>query len=173
MSSSAPNNSSDIMIPLDRIYVINEQEFVIDWGEQRVESLTDGRYFPAPAIESRQEISQYELDQLERAGYINGYDDHFVFLDVHAVTYGHRQQRQYYLHTRCTKDHRADIEAFLQAAQLDHELAVRVQSNFVIIRSKNGLGFPTVDAAAAAQVQIIERVPLLAQTVIAFIEVLA
>ena len=75
MSSSASHDSSDIMIPLDRIYVINEQDFVIDWGEQRVESLTDGRYFPAPAISSRHEISQYELDQLAHAGYINGYDD--------------------------------------------------------------------------------------------------
>jgi len=173
MSSSASHDSSDIMIPLDRIYVINEQDFVIDWGEQRVESLTDGRYFPAPAISSRHEISQYELDQLARAGYINGYDDHFVFLDVHAVTLGQHQQRQYYLHTRLTKDRRADVEAWLQTAQLDHEHAVRVQSNFVIIRGKNGLGFPTLDAATTAQMQLVEQVPQLATTVVAFVEVLA
>ncbi|MCA9885996.1 MAG: hypothetical protein KC615_07215 [Anaerolineae bacterium] len=173
MSALEPQHSSDIMVPLDRVYVINEHDFVIDWGDQRVESLTDGRYFPAPAIESRHEISQYELEQLQRAGYINGYDDHFVFLDVHAVTYGHEQQRQYYLHTRLTKDYRADVEGWLQLANLSNELSVRVQRNFVIIRGKSGLGFPALETALAAQARIVRQVPQLAQTVVAFIEVLA
>ncbi|QPC81463.1 hypothetical protein G4Y79_17445 [Phototrophicus methaneseepsis] len=164
---------SDIQVPRDRIFVLNGQDFVVDWGEDRVESLISSRYYPVDAIKSRHKITLYELDQLVNGGYVLRYDDDYVYLDVNRTANAIEQQRQYYLHTRYTKPHLDEIIEWLRAANLYESYAVRTLENFVIIRGKNGLGFRSLEDVEAARQLVLSAVPQLSQTVIAFVDVFA
>lgn len=164
-----PHPEETISVPRNRIFVLLNGAFVVQWEENRVQNLLTGRYQTYDSSEFGNAITDYELNQLLKSGIVDDYDTELVYL--HATVTPTQPTRTYYLNTKLHKSNKDKVEAALREIGATDRLSVRIQGIFVIIRGKTGLAFPTFDAAEKAREWLVNEVPeLLDQTAVAFVE---
>lgn len=161
-----------IPVPRNRIFVLDSGTFVVQWEENRVQELMNGRYQNYSLERFGNAISDYELNQLKTSGIIASYDAELVYLLPSPTVTAPHAARSYYLHTTLHKTHMQAVENALITAQLHDRFSVRVQEIFVIIRGKAGMAFASFDDAEHAREILVEKLPdLLKDMVVAFVEI--
>ncbi|MEL7433636.1 MAG: hypothetical protein AAFN11_06790 [Chloroflexota bacterium] len=161
-----------IPVPRKRVFVLADGRFVIQWEENRVQDLLNGRYTPFNEAQFGAAITDYELNQLVQSNVVDSYDAHLVYLAPDMSASNTVSGRTYYLNTTLSRSQEATVSQALKDAELDKTYSVRVQSIFVIIRGPNGTAFRDFDAAERARENLLEVVPdIFEDTVVAFVEV--
>lgn len=161
-----------IPVPRKRVFVLANGRFVIQWEENRVQDLLNGRYSPYNEAQFGTAITDYELNQLINSNVIDSYDDHLVYLAPDMSTTTTVSGRTYYLNTTLPRTQQAVVSQALQDAGLNKTFSVRVQSIFVVIRGPNGTAFHDFDSAERARETLLEHAPdIFGNTVVAFVEV--
>jgi hypothetical protein len=161
-----------IPVPRNRIFVLNDGMFVVQWEENRVQDLLTGRYYPYSESHFGNAITNYELKQLYNSGIVEDFDEELVYLSHNVNIGAHTPLRTYYLNTILPKSQMPQVRQALEDAQLLDRFSVRVQEIFVIIRGPSGMAFNNFDEADRAREALIEQVPdLLGDTVVAFVEI--
>ena len=161
-----------IPVPRNRIFVLSDGMFVVQWEENRVQDLLSGRYYPYSEGHFGNAISDYELKQLQNSGIVEDYDDELVYLSHSVNTSPHAPLRTYYLNTTLPKKQMGQVRQALDEIDLLDRFSVRVQEIFVILRGPSGVAFNTFDDADRARETLIEQIPeLLGDTVVAFVEI--
>ncbi|MEM9952479.1 MAG: hypothetical protein AAF846_12800 [Chloroflexota bacterium] len=167
-------NDETVSIPRQRLFVLKDGRFVIQWEENRVQDLLSGRYIPFSQDIFGNAITDYELNQLQNSGIVAHYDDTDVHLQPDVSQAHANSGRTYYLNTTLHKSRVDDVRIALASDEQASAFSVRVQGVFVIIRGKSGMAFHNFDDAERAREIIIEQLPeLLGNTVVAFVEVIA
>lgn len=161
-----------IPVPRNRLFVLLDGTFVVQWEEHRVQDLLDGRYRPYSTADYGSEINNWELEQLRKAGIIAAYDDALVQVCASPSLTTEMPSRAYYLHTTLAKSLYPDVVTAIAAQGLEHRFSVRVQDQFVVIRGKNGVPFKSFDEAEKARETLLQTPgDVLAETVVAFVEI--
>lgn len=161
-----------IPVPRNRIFVLSDGMFVVQWEENRVQDLLSGRYYPYSDTHFGNAITDYELGQLHNSGIVEDFDEELVYLSHTVNTSPHAPLRTYYLNTTLPKKQMAQVRQALDSMNMLGRFSVRVQEIFVIIRGPSGVAFNNFDDAERAREILVEQIPeLLADTVVAFVEI--
>lgn len=162
-----------VSIPRERIFVLKNGCFVIQWQENRVQDLLSGQYLRYTPQDYDNAITDYELNQLINCAIVADYDTEFVYLypDIHIET--DNASRTYYLNTTIPKARVAEVTRAIQShPQLAPHFAVRIQEIFVIIRAAQGIPYQNFDDAERARELLLQYLPdLLSRTVVAFVAI--
>ena len=166
------NDQETIPVPRNRIFVLSDGTFVVQWEENRVQALVNGRYHPYNPDLYGNAISDWELNQLKNSGVVDSYDDELVYLSPLPTIAAQIPTRSFYLNTTLHKSKTDEVEKALLHEDLAEKFSVRVQGIFTIVRGHNGHAFATFDEAERAREVLLEHAPeLLGDTVVAFVEV--
>ena len=166
------NDQETIPVPRSRIFVLSDGTFVVQWEENRVQALVNGRYYPYDPDLYGNAISDWELNQLKNSGVVDSYDDELVYLSPLPTIAAQIPTRSFYLNTTLHKSKMDEVEKALRHESLAEKFSVRVQGIFTIVRGNNGRAFTTFDEAERAREVLLEHAPeLLGDTVVAFVEV--
>ncbi len=161
-----------IPVPRRRVFVLDDGTFVVQWEENRVQGLLNGRYYTYHADQFGTAISDYELTQLRNSGVVDDFDDELVYLSSGSSIMTQAPTRTYYLNTTLPKSERDYVENALRAAALLDRYSVRIQQTFVIIRGPAGIPFRSFDDAERARESLSLQLPELLQgLIVAFVEV--
>lgn len=159
-------------VPRNRIFVLSDGMFVVQWEENRVQDLLTGRYYPYSEAHFGNAISEYELKQLQNSGIVEDFDDELVYLSHSVSANPHTPLRTYYLNTVLLKSQEEQVRQAIDNIGMLERFSVRVQEIFVIIRGPSGMAFNNYDDAERSRELLIEQVPeLLSDTVVAFVEI--
>lgn len=160
-------------VPRKRVFVLQDGSFVVQWENHRVQNLLNGRYRAYDPADFGNAITDYELNQLKRAGVVQKYTTDRVYLLSNPGIIPRRAARTYYLNTTHALDQQDAIREALQALGLGDDFSVRVQERFVIIRGRNGLPFQSFeDAEYAREVLVAANPQLFGAMAVAFVETL-
>jgi len=162
-----------IPVPRQRVRVLADGTFIVQWEATNVQTLVDGRYISSVNESEASEITDYELRQLVQAGIVMEFSADYVLLSMDRSVAPQTTRRSFYLNSTRKRGDTALIEAWLVSAGISNHYAVRIQDRFVIIRGRNGTPFSTYIEADRARQRLINAVPQLDGTVIAFVEVFA
>lgn len=166
------NSQDSIPIPRDRVFVLVDGTFVVQWEDNQVQNLLNGKYRVFSQRYFGSAITDYELNQLKNAGVIDNYDADEVYLCASPDIAPRSPGRSYYLNTIRPKAELEDIRAALVAEALLDRFSVRLRDDFVVIWGKNGIAFNQFDDAEKARELLSTRMPeLFKETVVAFIEI--
>lgn len=169
---SKHDKQEKIPVPRQRIFVLEDGRFVIQWEENRVQDLLTGRYSSFTEAQFGAAISDYELNQLIQSDVVESYNADEVFLTPDSSATNVKQGRTYYLNTTLPRAQEQAVKDALVSAGLESKFSVRVQSIFVIVRGPNGTAFHDFDEAERARELLLEQVDdILDDTVVAFVEV--
>jgi hypothetical protein len=168
------NTQGSIPIPRNRVFVLIDGTFVVQWEDHQVQNLLNGKYRSFTEDYFGSEITDYELNQLKNAGVVERYDSELVYVYASPDIAPRTPGRSYYLNTTRPKDELEDIQAALVAEHLLDRFSVRLRDDFVVIWSQNGVAFRRFDDAEKARELLAKRMPeLFKETVVAFIEILS
>lgn len=159
-----------IPVPRSRVFVMVDGSFVVQWEQNRVQRLVDGRYVPYREDQFGSAIMDYELNQLRNTRLIADYDEEHVYISPfsNAQVYS---GRTFYLNTTLDKSRYEEVLRAVNDAGLMGSYAVRMQEIFVIIRGASGMPFQSFDEAEKAREVLAARLPeLLGDMVVAFME---
>lgn len=184
MESLTPNpNLSDdesSAIPRDSLFVLVDGTFVVQWSEGRVQELVEGRYRVYEQEDFGAPITDYELQQLLKAGLIEHFTEDQVTLcplperddgGGWLTTWELNRTRSYYLNTTLPATFLDDVNATLDNLGLADGFAARVRDNFVVLWGNKGISFQKFDDAEKARVLLSSKAPdTFANTVVAFVE---
>jgi hypothetical protein len=67
-------------IPRDLVFVLKTGEFVVDWGDGRVQDIETGEFRPFKERDYGRAISDSDLDRLKIMGRVDSFDLRTVFL---------------------------------------------------------------------------------------------
>lgn len=67
-------------IPRDLLFVLNSGEYVVDWGDGRVQDVESGEFLNFKESDYGHAITDLDLDRLRNMGRITDYDARQVFL---------------------------------------------------------------------------------------------
>ncbi len=163
-----------IPVPRNRVFVLEDGTFVVQWEENRVQDLLLGKYRPYSDEISGSPISDYELTQLKNKGIVDRYDEDLIHLCATPNIIGQFSPRAYYLNTALAKTEKAVIENRLAECDLLTRFSVRTQDRFVIIRGPNGMAFPGFEEAERARELLVQQdAALFGETVVAFVEIIS
>ena len=166
------NDNEAIPVPRPRIFVLDDGTFVVQWEENRVQALVNGRYYPYDGTRYGNAISDWELNQLKSSGVVDHYDEELVYLSPLPTIAAQVPTRSFYLNTTLHKSKVNEVEELLEKDGLKDKFSVRVHGIFTIIRGRSGMPFTTFDDAERAREVLLEHAPeLLADTVVAFVEI--
>jgi hypothetical protein len=166
------NDQETIPVPRNRIFVLSDGTFVVQWEVNRVQALVNGRYYPYDPDLYGNAITDWELNQLQNSGVVDSYDDELVYLSPLPTIAAQIPTRSFYLNTTLHKSKMDEVQAVLSSENLADKFSVRVQGIFTIVRGQNGRAFVTFDEAERAREILLEHgQELLADTVVAFVEV--
>lgn len=167
------NNSESVPLPRNRVFVLQNGEFVVQWESHRVQDLINGRYYAYDEESYGSSISDWELTQLRARGVVYDFDDNTVYLNAHLDTVmPATNARSFYVNTLHPKSEQAQLQKALIEAGLQNDYAVRLQDYYLIIRGQNGMAFNTFDEAERARETLNKRAPeWFGRCVIAFVEV--
>lgn len=164
------NELEPILVPRGRVFVLTDGTFVVQWEEERVQSLLTGRYVHYAESDYGNAITDYELNQLMETGIVEGYEEEWVYISQIPTTVA--SSRSYYLNTTLPKKDDSRVAEALQRHGVADQFAVRIQEIFVIIRRNMGMPYRSFDEAERARELLVELDPdLFAKTVVAFVEV--
>src|SRR5687767_813752 len=122
MSSGEQNT---IPVPRNRVLVLEDGAFVVQWELTRVQDLLTGKYRAFADNETGESITDYELNQLKNKGVIARYDTDLIHLCPTPDILFQSSTRSYYLNTALPKIQKNEVEQQLQAADLLTRLSVR------------------------------------------------
>ena len=162
-----------ISIPRSRVFVLADSTFVVQWEETRVQELLNGRYRAYDDSQFGNEITDFELNQLVRAGVVEHYDAELVSLSSLSNIMPETPSRVYYLNTTLGRETLRDIQGALDDLGLRDVLTARLRDDFVVIWKKDGAAFYRFDDAERNREQLMLKSPeLFSDTVVAFVEIL-
>lgn len=163
----------NISIPRSRIFVLEDGTFVVQWEENRVQELLNSRYRNFETTQFGNAITDFELNQLVRAGVVEQYSDDLVSLSSVSNIMPETPSRVYYLNTTRGKDALQTVQSALVDLELSDGLTTRLRHDFVVIWKKDGAAFYRFDDAEHHREQLILKSPeLFGDTVVSFVEVL-
>ncbi len=168
--SSAP-------VPRYQVFAMDDGEIVVQWSENRVQEITTGRYREYNPNHFGRRLSDYELDRLAEIQIIEHYNRQYIWL--YALPEGGRfdglntkesaMPRYYYLNTTLPVEKLDDVRAALVSSGLGESGAeAHDRDQIIAITGEDGLLFPTLEVAENALQMIVEQVPLLNSSSIAF-----
>lgn len=163
-----------ILIPRERVFVLLDGTFVVQWEENQVQHLLSGKYSPYTDAQFGAAVTDYELNQLIKAGVVIKYTARQIYLFPSPNITPKRPGRSYYLNTTHAKDEIHIVQNALEAEMLLDRFSVRLRDDFVVIWGKDGVAFHRFEDAEKARDLLMERIPgLLRETVIAFVEIIS
>lgn len=166
------NTDEMIIIPRDKVFVLRDGTFVVQWETNQIQNLVSGKYLPFDDSQYGYAITDYELNQLKHIGIVAHYDAIQVTLSAHKGVMTSLSKRSYYLNTTLSKTHLSQIELAFSEANLDTLFSLRIRDDFVVIWAQNGLAFQHFEDAEKARLLLVATFPdLLQETVVAFVEV--
>lgn len=166
------NDQEKMPVPRNRIFVLSDGMFVVQWEENRVQDLLTGRYYPYSESHFGNSISEYELKQLQNSGIVEDFDAELVYLSHNISVSPHTPLRTYYLNTVLPKSQEEQVRQAIENIGMLERFSVRIQEIFVIIRGPSGMAFNNYDDAERSRELLIEQAPeLLSDTVVAFVEI--
>ena len=162
-----------ISIPRNRIFVLADGTFVVQWEENRVQELLNGRYRNYDDTQFGNAITDFELNQLVRSKVVEHYDEELVALSSLSNIMPETPSRVYYLNTTLGRESLKSVQAALLDLDLSNELTARLRHDFVVIWKKDGAAFYRFDDAERNREQLILKSPnLFGDTVVSFVEIL-
>jgi len=162
-----------ISIPRSRIFVLADGTFVVQWEENRVQELLNGRYRNYDDTQFGNAITDFELNQLVRSKVVEHYDEELVALSSLSNIMPETPSRVYYLNTTLGRESLKSVQAALLDLDLSNELTARLRHDFVVIWKKDGAAFYRFDDAERNREQLILKSPnLFGDTVVSFVEIL-
>lgn len=164
-------DNTSIPIPRNRVFVLSDGTFVVQWEQNSVQILLTGRYRQYNGSDFGNPITNWELGQLKQAGIVTAFDDDFVHLNQQSETNQATKKRAYYLNTTLPKEKNTEVQKILQTHNLHHRFSVRIYENYTIIRAEQGRTFHNFDSAESARETLLANAPeIFADTVVAFVE---
>jgi hypothetical protein len=169
---SSGEQDTTISVPRHRVFVLEDGAFVVQWEENRVQDLLNGKYRAfVEHSDVASPISDYELNQLRNKGVVRSFDAQLIQICPTPDIISHASSRAYYLNTALPKNRRQEVEQQLDLIEMGGRLSVRTQERFVIIRGLNGVPFPGFDDAEKARELLLSRAPdFFKNTIVAFVE---
>lgn len=162
-----------ISIPRSRIFVLADSTFVVQWEENRVQELLNGRYRNYDESLFGNAITDFELNQLVRANVVEYYDAELVSLSSMSNIMPEIPSRVYYLNTTLDRDSLSSVQDILAQMGMSDFLTARLRQDFVVIWKKDGAAFYRFDDAERAREKLmIKSNSLFGDTVVAFVEIL-
>lgn len=166
------NDPEAIPVPRNRIFVLEDGAFVVQWEPNRVQELLSGRYRNFTGAEANP-ITDFELSQLKSRRIVTDYNADLIYLHPTPDIVWDQPVRSFYLNTALLRAERGLVEQALARLGLLESISVRQQERFVILRGPNGIPFISFDEAEKIREMLIAREPqVFQQTVVAFVEVL-
>jgi hypothetical protein len=160
-----------IPVPRNRVFVLVDGTFVVQWEENRVQDLLSGRYRPFSEETLGNPISDYELGQLKNRGIVAHFDHELIHLSPNPNLLALPTTRAYYLNTALPKTDKGRVENRLQTLDLLTRFSVRATEKFVVIRGPNGVAFNGFEETEKARELLIASAPdVFADTIVAFVE---
>ncbi len=162
-----------VPLPRQRVFVLQNGEFVVQWEAHHVQDLLNGRYYSYTPEQYGSAISDWELTQLKARSVVYDFDESTVYLNPQLdIAMPSANTRSFYINTLRSKADQAALQRALDEAGLQQEYALRAQDYYVIIRGQNGIAFTTFDEAERAREALIKRLPdFFGESVVAFVEV--
>lgn len=168
-------------VPRYQVFTLADGTFVVQWEDKRVQELLTGQYREFDYnSDFGHAITNYELAQLRTSGRVEYFNRHYVWLYAlpEAGRFGQRRVlgrgdrvRAYYLITSFDKTQLSNVKSLLNTLELDEEFVARSRDNSVVLLSKNGLPFRTLQDAERAQSLILKHASTIFENLaIAFIE---
>lgn len=165
-------SADTIPVPRDRVLILRDGSFAVQWEDRRVQTLLDGKYRVFSPEDRASDISDYELNQLMDARIISDYNDGFVFLRV-EMDHLETPTRTFYLNTTHDKSRLREATIALEAAGLQRQYSLRIIDDFVVVRGPDGMAFASFDEAEQTRIRLVGvHEELFGAAVVAFIEVL-
>jgi hypothetical protein len=160
-----------ITVPRSRVFVLKNGIFVVQWEENRVQDLVNGKYINYSEDDFGSAIHDYELAQLKTVGCVWGYDVEQVFLSDMPMAL-QQNGRSYYLHTQRPKSEHQTLQKLLKACGFYERFSSLVREDVVVIRGKDGIAFSNFDEAERARELIVRKCgDSLMNVAVAFVEV--
>lgn len=165
------DQQESIPVPRNRILVLEDGTFAVQWEEKRIQELLSGKYRIFHTEQVTDPISDYELKQLVEAGVVDLFDEELVYLSPLPNVVAHEPTRSYYLNTTLGKAELKAVEHVLNTAQLQDEFSVRIRQGFVVLWGANGVAFTSFDVAERAREILSAKAPeLFSNLIVAFVE---
>ena len=166
-------SQESIPVPRNRIFVLSDGTFVVQWEENRVQDLLHGRYTTYEDSLYGSSITDYELSQLQQSGIVSAFDQELVYLEPSPTLVSSAVQRAFYLNTTLDTDYLDEVEHTVQQIAADDYFSIRVRHDFVVIWRKNGSAFTDFDDAERHREQLLLKAPELFRNLsVAFTEVI-
>ena len=167
------SDQDSISIPRSRIFVLNDGTFVVQWEENRVQELLNGRYRSFNMSLFGNAITDFELNQLVRANVVERYDAELVSLSSLSNIMPETPSRVYYLNTTLNRESLDAVQETLHELGLSEELTARLRHDFVVIWKKDGAAFYRFDDAERNREKLmLLSNKLFGETVVSFVEIL-
>ncbi len=175
-----PEDQDNTIISRNRLLVMMDGTFVVHWGDTDVQELETGRYH---VFENNEElgsaVTDYELNQLKKAGLVEKFDDENVWLCAlpernelnKLATWEMNRVRSFYLNTMLPGSMLDEVESLLDDLGLMSMFQPRVRDDFVVLWRSKGMAFLKVDDAEKARYLLTSKAPeAFVNTVLAFVE---
>ena len=172
---------NDSPVLRDRVFILSDGTFVVQWDENRVQELLTGHYRNFAPADFGHEITDYELSQLKAAGRVEQYDQQHVWL--YALPEPGRFQvedyndpmknrvRSFYLNTTLPEGRLPDVQAALLRLGLAGEFLARSRGGLVAILGRDGAPFHHLkDAERAQRLLMVRASDIFRHMAIAFVE---
>ena len=178
-SETDPTEQEMVVIPRNHVFVLVDGTFAVRWNDKQIQELESGRYRPFHKKDFGAFITDYELQQLKKAGLIKMFDKERVELcplperreRLWVSVWEAHRTRSYYLNTTLPGHLLDDIVQVLSDLGLAGNFVGRVRDNFVVLWSSKGISFAKFDDAEKARALLAAKAPdAFANTVVAFIE---
>lgn len=166
-------DQESISIPRSRIFVLDDSTFVVQWEENRVQELLNGRYRNYDESLFGNAITDFELNQLVRANVVDHYDAELVSLSSMSNIMPETPSRVYYLNTTLGRESLKVVQEVLAEMTLGDSLTARLRQDFVVIWKKDGAAFYRFDDAERARERLmIKSHNIFGDTIVSFVEIL-
>ncbi len=166
-------SQESIPVPRNRIFVLSEGLFVVQWEENRVQDLLHGRYLSYQDNLFGNAITDYELSQLQQSGIVSAFDQELVYLEPSPNLVSSAVQRAFYLNTTLNSDYLDEVADTIQKIAADDYFTIRIRHDFVVIWRKNGSAFADFDDAERHREQLLLKAPELFRNLsVSFTEVI-
>ena len=167
------SNQESILVPRDRIFVLADGTFAVQWEQYRVQELLNGKYRQYDPEFYGNSITDYELNQLKHSGIVEQYNQELVYLSPLPNILPQMPNRAYYLNTSLSRVYYDDVVAVLAELGFANDYATRIRYDFVVIWRKNGAAFQRFDDAERHRELLVNKSPeIFKNTVVSFIEVI-
>ncbi len=164
-------------VPRYQVYAMDDGEIVVQWTETRVQEITTGKYREVGSKSFGRRLNDAELRRLAEMKIIEQFNRSYVWLYSLPETGRYdgldlkesNQHRFYYLNTTLPAERLDEVQAALVQSGLQEAGAeAHDRDSVVAITADDGMLFPQLADAEEALQWVIERVPILRDSVIAF-----